>query len=179
MQESKPHRRDAAHLFRVVFLIGLVSVAASCDRDPEAPLAEDAATAPSAQTPPPVVHDGGAAHMPMTPPEQGREIPAGDPVPRVTLRDEGHSSGAWAFGIETDMTLTMATAPYRPLLGHVHVYVDGVEKLMIAEKQFALRDLAPGRHTIAVALAATDHKNLVHDGALVSDSTEIVVPPPD
>lgn len=109
----------------------------------------------------------------------GTEIPDGDPVPTLTLTQEGVADGVWTFAITTDMSLTLDTAPYQPMLGHVHVYVDGVETQMIADKRFELRDLPPGTYQVSVALADTMHRDLLHNGAKISDGMEIVVPAAD
>jgi periplasmic copper chaperone A len=107
---------------------------------------------------------------------KGEEIPAGDPVPSVTLTMAGRDGAAWRFDVATDVNLTLSTGPYRPMLGHLHVYVDGVEKQMLAEKRFTLKDLTPGTHAIRVTIAATDHRNLLHDGHLVGASLDLLVP---
>ncbi len=116
--------------------------------------------------------------MTMAPGEGGEEIPAGDPIPTLTLHDHGYASGVWSFTLETDLQLTMDTAPYEPMRGHVHVYVDGTETAMIARKQFTVPHLSPGRHIVRVALAATDHRTLLHDGAPIADEAAVVVPSP-
>ncbi len=137
------------------------------------------------EAPPDPAHDqmqmgaaGSEAGAAQTPAVAGRPLAPDEPVPTIALREQGHDAGAWRFAVDTDMTLTMAAGPYEPMKGHVHVYVDGVEKLMIAEKAFTLRNLTPGAHEIQVSLAGLDHQTILHNGAPIADSVEIVVPPP-
>jgi hypothetical protein len=63
--------------------------------------------------------------------------------------------------------------------GHAHVYVDGAERMMLSEKQFVLRSLKPGKHTVRVTLSGMDHKTLVRNGVPLAASVTIVVPPKD
>lgn len=126
-------------------------------------------SAPAALT-----EDSRVNRLPADP--KGEAIPAGDPIPSVSVRVSGQNGSTWTFGVTTDMTLTMATGPYEPLKGHLHVFVDGVEKQMIATKTFTLANLAPGSHVIQVAAAATDHRNLLHDGRMVGAGVEVQVP---
>jgi hypothetical protein len=189
------HRSSTARFTFVILAAG--ALAAACGTSPDA--SQAASTPPpagaSATTVSPApTHDGmdmsGASASDGMPTsstaaaddaaasaiaERGEEIPEGDPVPTLMLTTAGGSHGIWSFRVDTDATLTMATGPYQPMRGHLHVYVDGEEKLMIADKSFTLRDLGPGSHTIRVALAATDHRNLLHRGKPVSASTVIDV----
>jgi hypothetical protein len=41
--------------------------------------------------------------------------------------------------------------------GHIHLYLDDGEKLMIADKQYTFKNLKPGKHTIKVSLHNNDH----------------------
>ena len=111
--------------------------------------------------------------------ELGTEIPKGDRIPTVSLRDDGFKNGVWSFSVATSLVLTdaMTMKPYQPMHGHLHVYLDGREILMIATKRFTLKDLTPGTHTVRVVLSGTDHRNLLHDGKPIADSREIVVRP--
>ncbi len=121
--------------------------------------------------------NGAAMNMDMSEDADGRDnIPAGDPVPTISLALQGHEHGVWSFDITTDFMLTNAMGPYTPMHGHIHVYVDGTERMMIYQKHFTLKDLAPGTHTVRVALAATTHRALYHDGAPIADSVSITVP---
>jgi hypothetical protein len=110
--------------------------------------------------------------------ERGQEIPSGDPVPTVALHDDGYAHGVWSFSVTTNLNLTMDDEPYTPMRGHMHVYVDGAERQMIARRQFALANLAPGPHTVEVVLASTTHRNLLHHGKPIAASVKIVVPAP-
>ena len=146
-----------------------------------APPAAAATAAPAGESPSATPAPDATAGMEgMSSPvaERGEEIPEGDPVPTVMLTMEGEAHGVWTFTVATDATLTMATGPYQPMRGHLHVYVDGEEKQMIADKRFTLRDLGPGTHTIRVALAATNHRNLLHNGAPIAASAQVVVKSP-
>jgi hypothetical protein len=161
-------------------LCAVLATASCADRPAEQP---PAASDPSARTDPPPAHDmamapaAEAVAPAAIPSEKGEEIPAGDPVPTVALHDDGYANGTWSFSITTDLDLTMAAGRYQPMRGHIHVYVDGVERQMIAGRQFTLKDLAPGTHTVRIALASTTHRNFLHDGSLIADSRQIVVPP--
>jgi len=112
----------------------------------------------------------------VEPTPNGEELPAGDPVPTVKLKQDGMTNGAASFSLVTDFDVTPAAGPYRPMRGHAHVYVDGVERLMISEKHFTLNALSAGRHTVQVTLAATDHRTLLHHGIPIGDAVEIVIP---
>lgn len=119
----------------------------------------------------------GLAAMPTG--EVGTEIPKGDRIPTVALRDDGFKNGGWSFSVVTSLVMTdaMKMKPYQPMHGHLHIYLDGREILMISTKRFTLKDLAPGTHTVKVVLSGTDHLNLLHEGRPISDSREIVVTP--
>jgi hypothetical protein len=124
--------------------------------------------------------DGAMAGMTMTPTsEVGTEIPKGDPIPTVALRDDGVKNGVWSFSVVTSLVMSDARKmkPYQPMHGHLHIYLDDKEILMISAKRFTLKDLTPGTHRVKVVLSGTDHYNLLHEGKLISDSREIVVKP--
>ena len=116
----------------------------------------------------------GMAMAPMS--QLGTEIPKGDRIPTVALHADGLSAGGWSFSVTTTLVMTMAMSPYQQMRGHVHVYVDGKDGPMIAATQFTLPGLAPGRHTVRVVLAGTDHRTLLHGGVPIADSVEVVVP---
>lgn len=108
--------------------------------------------------------------------EQGTEIPKGDRVPTVKLHADGLRSDGWSFSVVTTLVLTSAMGRYEPMHGHLHVYLDGEEVLMIAAKHFTLNDLAPGVHTVRVVLSGTDHRTLLHGGVPIADSQDVIVP---
>ena len=94
------------------------------------------------------------------------EIPAGDPIPTIALS----SSDDINFQVTTDFQLTDEEGPYEPMKGHIHVFVDGEEEMMIYEDHFTLDYLSPGMHEVSVALAATDHSPLLHNGKPIEAS---------
>ncbi len=60
--------------------------------------------------------------------------------------------------------------------GHVHVYVDGVEKGMFFSNDVSLTGVSPGPHQLMVELSAMDHTVLAVDGSPMRYMTEVVVP---
>jgi hypothetical protein len=180
--------RRASSLRAVVASVVLLMIPACVDRPQQhTPAAADTpqadqskadhAVAAARETPAPAEH-AAAAHPKVhavEPTPNGEEIPAGDPVPTVKLKHDGMTNGAASFSLVTDFDVTPAAGPYRPMRGHAHVYVDGVERLMISEKHFTLNALTAGRHTVQVTLAATDHRTLLHHGVPVGDTLEIVI----
>ena len=151
-------------------LLAIAACSAPPDQHVQVAAAEPAANQASrVETSQPATHD----HVPAV---EGEEIPAGDPIPTVKLTHDAMTQGVSAFTVITDFALTPASGPYRPMRGHFHVYVDGVERFMMSTPKFSVPGLTPGRHRVHVTLAATDHRTLLHHGQPIGDSVEVVVP---
>ena len=59
--------------------------------------------------------------------------------------------------------------------GHAHIYIDGVKINRVYSEWHHLGSLEPGIHKISVKLSTNDHRELSHDGELITDIESVVV----
>jgi hypothetical protein len=160
-------------------IVAAMSLVAGCRQTPPAQSTPPPAPAKAdAPAPPPQATPAAPMDMPMDMPmTAGSSAAATGPLPTVTLEPPVERNGVWSFDVETNLTPTRAMEPRTPMYGHIHVYVDGVERMMIYEKHFTLSQLTPGPHEVTVELAGTDHKTLYRDRKPIASRVRITVPP--
>jgi hypothetical protein len=61
--------------------------------------------------------------------------------------------------------------------GHAHLFIDGKKVTRLYGEWYYLPALPPGVHKITVTLNANSHEDLTVKGKVVSDTTEVRVPP--
>ncbi|MGA1285591.1 MAG: hypothetical protein ACO34J_16250, partial [Prochlorothrix sp.] len=107
------------------------------------------------------------------------EIPAGQPVPKVTLMAHPDPSQGWNLELQVE---NFSFAPEHiglsslPSEGHAHLYVNGEKIGRLYGPWYHLPSLPPGRHTVKVNLNANDHRALTHQGEEIAASVMIEVP---
>ncbi len=107
------------------------------------------------------------------------EIPAGQPVPTVTLKV--YPDAMDGVNVEVQVT-NFQFAPARvntPSLtteGHAHIYVDGKKVARLYGTWFHLPNLKPGQHKITVSLNGNGHEQLTYQGKPIAATQVIQVP---
>jgi hypothetical protein len=96
------------------------------------------------------------------------DIQPGEPVPTVdfTFTKDTLNDGSWDLHVlTTNFTFTPENLNLAPVLdqGHVHLYIDD-QLTVVLGPWFHVGSLAPGPHTIRVALAANDHSIFSYQG---------------
>lgn len=126
-------------------------------------------------------HGGGHGDNPGHHPghHSSLEIPAGVPIPQVSLTAMPDPMGGWNLHIETE---NWTFAPERvndtslPTEGHAHLYVNGVKLTRLYGHWYYLEGLPPGDHTLTVGLNANGHEALTVQGEPIEASVSITVP---
>jgi hypothetical protein len=107
------------------------------------------------------------------------QMEAVSPIPSVGLQVHQDPKSGWNAQISLS---NFRFAPERVGMnnrngeGHVHIYVDGVKINRVYGEWYYLGELSPGTHEVLVTLSTNDHKELVRNGELISDSVTIEVP---
>lgn len=137
---------------------------------------------PAAQSPHSDDHDqpaagdhgghGGHSHGMMA-------IPAGQPVPEVTVDIFPDPVAGWNLQVQT---ANWAFAPESvnadsiPTEGHAHLYVNGTKITRLYSEWYHIPSLPPGEHVLTVSLNANGHETLMHAGAPIEASVKVIVP---
>jgi hypothetical protein len=107
------------------------------------------------------------------------EIPAGQPVPTVTLRVHLDAVSGWNLEVETTHfrfapeTINQSSLPTE---GHAHLYVNGEKIARLYGHWHHLPSLPPGHNEITVSLNANGHEALTHNGANIESTVVVDVP---
>lgn len=108
------------------------------------------------------------------------EIPAGQPVPAVSLVVRPDAMSGWNlemrvrnFTFAPDRINTKSTSVNE---GHAHLYVNGKKVARLYGPWYHLPNLPPGANRITVTLNTNDHGDLVHQGQVIQDTAIVQVP---
>lgn len=107
------------------------------------------------------------------------EIPAGQPLPSVTLTVRPDPMRGWNLQVQT---ANFRFAPEHimqsslPSEGHAHLYVDGKKVTRLYSEWYYLENLQPGRREITVSLSTNQHEELTHNGRAIAATEVIIVP---
>ena len=107
------------------------------------------------------------------------EIPAGQPIPKVTLKVHPDPDRGWNLELQVE---NFSFAPERiglsslPSEGHAHLYINGEKIGRLYGAWHHLPSLPPGRHTLKVNLNANDHRTLMNQGEEIAASVMVEVP---
>lgn len=108
------------------------------------------------------------------------EVPAGSPVPSVSLEVLPDPKSGWNAHIVTN---NFRFAPERVSTehvfgeGHAHIYVDGVKINRVYGNWYHLGVLSEGSHEVRVDLNANDHNPYAVNGVKIDDTVTVVVEP--
>ncbi|NMF86541.1 hypothetical protein [Nodosilinea sp. P-1105] len=109
------------------------------------------------------------------------EIPAGQPVPTITLVAHPDPMRGWNLEIQTThfrFTPEQVNQPNQPNVGHGHLYINGEKGARVYGPWLHLPQLPPGRNQITVSLNANGHEALTHNGEAIESTVVIEVPEP-
>ena len=107
------------------------------------------------------------------------EIPAGQPVPTVTLSVHADAVSGWNLELQTTHfrfapeTINQSSLPTE---GHAHLYVNGEKVGRLYGPWYHLPNLPAGRNEITVGLNANGHEALTHQGDAIESTVVIEVP---
>ncbi|MFQ4135575.1 hypothetical protein PGN35_004580 [Nodosilinea sp. PGN35] len=107
------------------------------------------------------------------------EIPAGQPVPTVTLVVNPDPVRGWNVEIQTThfrFAPEEVNRANQPGAGHGHLYINGEYYSRIYGPWLHLPSLPSGRHELTVSLNANDHAALTHNGQNIESTAVVEVP---
>ena len=107
------------------------------------------------------------------------EIPAGQPVPTVSLVAHPDPVRGWNLEIQTTnfrFAPEQVNQPNQPNVGHGHLSINGERGARVYGPWLHLPQLPPGRNEITVSLNANGHEALTHNGQAI-ESTVVVETP--
>jgi len=106
-------------------------------------------------------------------------IPAGQPVPEITVNLYPDPVAGWNLQVQTDNwefapAAVNTTSHFTE--GHGHLYINGEKVTRIYSEWYHLPSLPPGEHVLTVGLNANGHEMLMYDGAPIEASVTVTVP---
>ncbi|WP_035985922.1 hypothetical protein [Leptolyngbya sp. KIOST-1] len=107
------------------------------------------------------------------------EIPAGQPVPTVTLMVHPDPVRGWNVEIQTTnfrFAPEAVNQANQPGAGHGHLYINGEYHSRVYGPWLHLPSLPSGRHELTVSLNANDHAALTHNGQNIKSTAVVEVP---
>ncbi|MGB7085167.1 MAG: hypothetical protein WBD47_06410 [Phormidesmis sp.] len=108
------------------------------------------------------------------------EIPAGVPVPSVTIQVDADEVRGWNLQVETtDFTLApeKVNGESSPNEGHAHLYINDEPMQRIYSNWTHLLTLPAGETEVRVTLNANGHETLSTEGNPIEDTVVVEVPP--
>ena len=134
-------------------------------------------------------HDGHGTMAPSEAPHGGShgdhgdhgmlEVPANQPVPKVSLVIYPDSIAGWNVEVQTEnWTFAPEQVNQSSLTteGHAHLYLNGEKITRIYSQWHYLPSLPPGEHILSVGLNANNHETLMHNGQPIEASVVVTVP---
>ncbi|MBE9063976.1 hypothetical protein [cf. Phormidesmis sp. LEGE 11477] len=106
------------------------------------------------------------------------EVPAGTPVPAVTIQVEADPVRGWNLYVGTanfDFTPEKINRESSPTEGHAHLYINDEPMYRIYGPWTHLPDLPGGTNEIRVTLNANGHESLTTQGNQIEDSVTVEV----
>ncbi|MEM6715526.1 MAG: hypothetical protein AAF827_17460 [Cyanobacteria bacterium P01_D01_bin.6] len=118
-------------------------------------------------------HEGHAGHS------HGRlMIPAGQPIPEITLDVFPDPVAGWNLQVQT-ANWTFAPEAVNTISnlteGHGHLYINGEQVTRIYSEWYYIPSLPPGEHILTVGLNANGHEALIHGGEPIEASVKVIV----
>jgi len=110
------------------------------------------------------------------------EVPAGKPVPALTLRVEDDPVRGWNLYVGTanfEFTPRSVNGESSPTAGHAHLYVNEEPIQRIYGNWTHLPELPPGINEIRVTLNANGHETLTTQGQPIQESVTVEVYDPN
>jgi hypothetical protein len=106
-------------------------------------------------------------------------IPAGQPVPEITVNLYPDPVAGWNLQVQTanwEFAPAAVNTTSNLTEGHGHLYINGEKVTRIYSEWYHLPSLPPGEHVLTVGLNANGHEMLMHDGAPIEASVTVIVP---
>ncbi|WP_199312258.1 hypothetical protein [Phormidium tenue] len=107
------------------------------------------------------------------------EIPAGQPVPTVTLVAHPDPVRGWNLEIQTTnfrFAPEQVNQANQPNVGHGHLSINGESISRVYGPWLHLPHLPPGRNEITVSLNANGHEAFTHNGQAIESTVVVDVP---
>ncbi len=107
------------------------------------------------------------------------EIPAGQPVPTVTLVAHPDPVRGWNLEIQTTnfrFAPEQVNQANQPNAGHGHLSINGERDARVYGPWLHLPHLPPGRNEITVSLTTNSHEALTHNGQAIESTVVVDVP---
>jgi hypothetical protein len=107
------------------------------------------------------------------------EIPAGQPVPTVTLVAHPDPVRGWNLEIQTTnfrFAPEQVNQANQPNAGHGHLTINGERGARVYGPWLHLPQLPPGRNEITVSLTTNGHEALTHNGQAIESTVVVDVP---
>ncbi|MBE9136803.1 hypothetical protein IQ254_06220 [Nodosilinea sp. LEGE 07088] len=124
-------------------------------------------------------HGAGESHSNESHHHSTLEIPAGQPVPTVTLMIYPDPEQGWNLEV---LTTHFSFAPEQvnlansPGSGHAHLYINGEKISRLYGPWLHLPELPSGQTEITVGLNANGHEALTHNGQKIEATIVVEVP---
>lgn len=106
-------------------------------------------------------------------------VPAGQPIPEVTVDIFPDSVAGWNLQVQTaNWTFAPEAVNTASNLteGHGHLYINGEKVTRIYGEWYHIPSLPPGEHVVTVGLNANGHEMLMYEGAPIEASVMVIVP---
>ncbi len=109
---------------------------------------------------------------------QTLEIPAGTPIPELTVRVDPDPVRGWNLYVGTtnfEFAPEKVNSESGPSEGHAHLYINGDSAQRIYSNWTHLTELPPGENEIRVTLNANGHEALAAQGTPIEETVTVEV----
>ncbi|MGB3200240.1 MAG: hypothetical protein WBA99_05020 [Nodosilinea sp.] len=107
------------------------------------------------------------------------EIPAGQPIPTVTLVIYPDPVQGWNLEVQTtnfQFAPEQVNQANQPNQGHGHIYINGEKVSRVYGPWLHLPELPSGTNAITLGLNANGHETLTHNGQKIESTVVVEVP---
>ena len=114
--------------------------------------------------------------------DQMLEIPAGTPVPDLTVRVDSDPVRGWNLYVGTtnfEFAPEKINSESKPSEGHAHLYINGESAQRIYGNWTHLTELPPGENELRVTLNANGHEALAAQGNPIEETVTVDVDEPN
>ncbi|CAN5838208.1 hypothetical protein BH23CYA1_BH23CYA1_11850 [soil metagenome] len=122
-------------------------------------------------------HDDAHSHH-----DQMLEVPAGTPVPDLTVRVDPDPVRGWNLYVGTtnfEFAPEKINSESSPSEGHAHLYINGESAQRIYGNWTHLAELPPGENELRVTLNANGHEALAAQGIPIEETVTVAVDEPN
>lgn len=114
--------------------------------------------------------------------DQMLEIPAGAPVPELTVRVDSDPVRGWNLYVSAtnfEFAPEKINSESNPSEGHAHLYINGESAQRIYGNWTHLAELPPGENELKVTLNANGHEALAAEGIPIEETVTVDVDNPN